>query len=162
MSVLRFCLSGLLTFLSLTSGLTVVLRQTATIPCNRSCSAVEWFRKKMKSLNPVCSFREGNFSVAPEFKDRIEFYEANLRQGNASLIIDNIVYNDRSWYVCSCDGEKVCDHFLEVLGKFYRRSSSDVHHARSTIFIWSNLVFSCVATFRLCCNWLSHRAGSSS
>ncbi|KAM9450045.1 matrix remodeling-associated protein 8-like [Clarias gariepinus] len=102
---------GLLTFLSVTSGLTVMLGHTATIPCNRRCSDFEWFRKD--SL--VCSFTEGKLNVAPEFEGRIEFSQANLSQGTISLTISSVVYNDRSWYLCSCDGDKSCDHYLEVL-----------------------------------------------
>ncbi|XP_047008239.1 matrix remodeling-associated protein 8 [Ictalurus punctatus] len=104
-------LLGLLTFLSVTSALIVILGHKANIPCNRSCSTVKWFRKDIL----VCSFAEGKFTVSPEFKGRIEFSEVNLRQGDASLTITNVEYNDRSWYVCSCDDEKGCDQYLEVL-----------------------------------------------
>ncbi|XP_026801000.3 matrix remodeling-associated protein 8 [Pangasianodon hypophthalmus] len=105
------CFLGLLTFSPVTSGLTVVLGHTATIPCNRSCSTVKWFRKEIL----VCSFAEGKFIIEPGFKGRIEFSEANLKQGNASLTITEVVYNDRGWYVCSCDGDLGCDHYLEVV-----------------------------------------------
>ncbi|XP_060771967.1 sodium channel subunit beta-2 [Neoarius graeffei] len=108
--LLPYCLS-LVYFLSVTFGLTVVLGDTVTIPCHRSCSTVKWFRKDIL----VYRFTEGHFSVAPEFKDRIEFSEANLKQGNVSLTITSTVYNDRSWYICSCDGDEDCGHYLEVL-----------------------------------------------
>ncbi|KAG7314233.1 hypothetical protein KOW79_022729 [Hemibagrus wyckioides] len=102
---------GSLGFLPVTSGLSVLLGHEATVPCIRSCSKVEWFRNEVLVYN----FTAGNISVAPEFEGRIKFSEADLRKGNASLTITRVVYNDRSWYVCSCDGQKGCDHFLEVL-----------------------------------------------
>ncbi|KAK3523021.1 hypothetical protein QTP86_011233 [Hemibagrus guttatus] len=102
---------GPLGFLSVTSGLSVLLGDEATVPCIRYCSKVEWFQNEILVYN----FTAGNISVAPEFEGRIAFSEADLRKGNASLTITRVVYNDRSWYVCSCDGQKGCDHYLEVL-----------------------------------------------
>ncbi|KAI5620133.1 hypothetical protein C0J50_20299 [Silurus asotus] len=96
---------------SLISGLQVVLGHTAMISCNRSCSTVAWMRNRI----PVVRFVEGKFTVAPEFESRIKFSSDNLKKGNISLVITDTVYNDRSWYTCSCDGHEGCDQYLDVL-----------------------------------------------
>ncbi|XP_047671908.1 uncharacterized protein si:dkey-22i16.9 isoform X3 [Tachysurus fulvidraco] len=104
-------LLGLLGSLSLISGLSVMIGHMASVPCNRMCSAVQWYWKKI----PVYNFTEGNLRVAPEFEGRIKFSEVNVREGNVSLTVTSVEYNDRGWYVCSCDGQKDCDHYLDVL-----------------------------------------------
>ncbi|GAA6072771.1 vascular endothelial growth factor receptor 3 isoform X1 [Tachysurus ichikawai] len=104
-------LLGLLGSLSVTSGLLVMIGRTANVPCNRRCSAVEWYLKKIQVYN----FTEGNLRVAPEFEGRIKFSEVNVREGNISLTVTSVEYNDRGWYVCSCDEQKDCDHCLDVL-----------------------------------------------
>ncbi|KAK2865874.1 hypothetical protein Q7C36_001930 [Tachysurus vachellii] len=108
---LVYLLLGLLGSLSVTSGLSVMIEHTVNIPCNRRCSTVEWYWKKIQVYN----FTEGNLRVAPEFEGRIKFSEVNVREGNVSLTVTSVEYNDRGWYVCSCDGQKDCDHYLDVL-----------------------------------------------
>ncbi|KAL6466526.1 hypothetical protein MHYP_G00243300 [Metynnis hypsauchen] len=102
---------------SVTHAVTVQLGHSATVSCHVNCSTVTWWSKGVEvfQIFKIFEFSEGNCTVAPEFKDRIECSEEKIRGGDVSLTITSVVYNDRGWYYCSCDGKDQCDRRIEVL-----------------------------------------------
>ncbi|KAI4905850.1 hypothetical protein NFI96_021760, partial [Prochilodus magdalenae] len=106
---------ALLAVLAVTNAVTVELGHSATIPCHLNCSTVEWSSKSAFQTSKVLQFSDGKCTVAPEYQDRIECAAEKIRGGDVSLTIMSVVYNDRGWYYCSCDGKDQCDRKVEVL-----------------------------------------------
>ncbi|XP_066517444.1 neural cell adhesion molecule 2 [Hoplias malabaricus] len=96
---------------------TVQLGHSAIISCKLSCSEVTWWIKSAPDFqtSTVFQFSEGKCTVAPEFEGRIECSGEKIRSEDVSLNISSVVYNDRGWYYCSCDGKDYCDQKIEVL-----------------------------------------------
>ncbi|XP_036438994.1 uncharacterized protein LOC118816616 [Colossoma macropomum] len=108
---------ALLTIPTVTDAVTVQLGHSATVSCHVNCSTVTWWSKGIEVFQSfkIFEFSEGKCTVAPEFKDRIECSEEKIRGGDVSLTMTSVVYNDRGWYYCSCDGKDQCDRRIEVL-----------------------------------------------
>lgn len=107
-------LFALLAISSLTVAVTVELGYNVTISCLLHCSTVEWWTKDVADLR-ILRFAGGNCDIIPEFAGRIECSAEKIRRGDVSLTINSVVYNDRGWYYCSCDGKFQCDRRIEVI-----------------------------------------------
>ncbi|XP_066508574.1 versican core protein-like [Hoplias malabaricus] len=107
----------LLAIASVMNAITLQLEHSATISCKLNCSTVTWFTKGSDDdqIFKIFQFSGGKCTVAPEFEGRIECSEEKVRSGDVSLTISSVVYNDRGWYYCSCDGNDYCDQKIEVL-----------------------------------------------
>ncbi|XP_072526256.1 uncharacterized protein [Salminus brasiliensis] len=105
---------ALLVLSSVTVAVTVELGHSTTISCRQNCSTVEWWTNGVETYR-IFRFAEGSCAIVGEFEGRIECSAEKINGGDVSLTIHSVVYNDRGWYYCSCDGKDQCDRRIEVI-----------------------------------------------
>ncbi|KAI4872556.1 hypothetical protein NFI96_003206 [Prochilodus magdalenae] len=87
--------------------------EPATLPCNQSCSGTLTWTKfgKQDSTLVRCDSK----SCQP--KAGFELLHEEFLGGNLSLTVLSADYEDRGWYVCSCDSKPICDVSLILSGE---------------------------------------------
>ncbi|CAI5660316.1 unnamed protein product [Oreochromis niloticus] len=79
--------------------------QNITLTCrasNTSIVAVEWSKSNMKTDYVLLS-RDGHFDLHnqhPSFKDRVDLQDRQMKDGDVSLILNNVTVNDTGTYEC--------------------------------------------------------------
>uniref|UniRef100_A0A3P8P8N6 Ig-like domain-containing protein n=1 Tax=Astatotilapia calliptera TaxID=8154 RepID=A0A3P8P8N6_ASTCA len=119
---LFFLVSFLILTLSLCSVLfplpdpeivTVLSGQNVILPCQAlrdkgSLRAVAWTKPDLQNKN-VYLYRDGRFDPAdqnPSFKNRVDLQDRQMKDGDVSLILKDVMINDAGKYECSVTQKK--------------------------------------------------------
>ncbi|XP_063319619.1 neural cell adhesion molecule 2-like [Pelmatolapia mariae] len=79
--------------------------QDVSLPCrapNNNIIVLEW-RRDEHGANYVFLYREGRFDPAnqhPSFKKRVDLQDRQMKDGDVSLILNNVTINDAGTYKC--------------------------------------------------------------
>ncbi|XP_039464214.1 carcinoembryonic antigen-related cell adhesion molecule 8-like [Oreochromis aureus] len=78
--------------------------QNITLPCRapNNNKHVMWSRADLKTKN-VFLYRDGHFvpdNQHPSFKNRVDLRDRQMKDGDVSLILKNVTFNDAGTYVC--------------------------------------------------------------
>ncbi|XP_017542496.1 uncharacterized protein LOC108414199 [Pygocentrus nattereri] len=79
--------------------------ESATLPCSRTCSGTLTWTKFVKKDDFLVWCDSKSCRPKPGF----ELSHEEFLRGNLSLTVLSADYDDRGWYVCSCDSKPVCD-----------------------------------------------------
>ncbi|XP_076741766.1 myelin-oligodendrocyte glycoprotein [Maylandia zebra] len=82
-------------------------QKNITLPCrapnnNNSIIGVEWSRSGMES-DYVLLYRDQRFDLEnqhPSFKNRVDLQDRQMKDGDVSLILNNVTINDAGTYEC--------------------------------------------------------------
>uniref|UniRef100_A0A669D7U0 Ig-like domain-containing protein n=1 Tax=Oreochromis niloticus TaxID=8128 RepID=A0A669D7U0_ORENI len=81
--------------------------QAVTLPCrapNNNILVVEWSRTDLKS-DYVFLYRDEQSDPEdqhPSFKNRVDLQDRQMKDGDVSLILNNVTINDVGTYKCPC------------------------------------------------------------
>ncbi|KAG1956370.1 si:dkey-22i16.9 [Pimephales promelas] len=90
----------------------VKVRDTAIIPCNKTCNGkLLWVLKTKNENLDVLKCEQGTCTEGDGFKNRVSIFE---NSGNPSLKLYPVLYNDEGWYMVYCDSKFLCKFHLEV------------------------------------------------
>ncbi|XP_035850212.1 uncharacterized protein LOC116064517 [Sander lucioperca] len=75
------------------------------LPCQAAGSSIRTLKWSREDLDPetVLLYRDGDLELDhqhPDFKDRVELVDRDLKDGDASLILKNVSINDTGTYEC--------------------------------------------------------------
>ncbi|XP_060767159.1 uncharacterized protein LOC132874779 isoform X2 [Neoarius graeffei] len=88
----------------------VKVSDPARLTCNTPCSGdVKWMFLNRPDL-PVRECKWGVCTEGHSFKNRTRPVE-----GQPSLDLNPVMYNDQGWYSCYCDNSEICKFHLEVV-----------------------------------------------
>ncbi|XP_076854638.1 uncharacterized protein LOC143509682 isoform X3 [Brachyhypopomus gauderio] len=88
----------------------VNIHDAATLPCSQTCSGlVTWtVSHKPRDILAQCD------QTFCQSKEGFHMSHDQYLKGDLSLTITDIDHNKRSWYICTCNGETLCDWNLQV------------------------------------------------
>uniref|UniRef100_A0A3Q0RSA2 Ig-like domain-containing protein n=1 Tax=Amphilophus citrinellus TaxID=61819 RepID=A0A3Q0RSA2_AMPCI len=84
------------------SGQKVTLTCRAPNNNNDNVRAVEWSRDDLKDEH-VLLYRDGHFELEnqhPSFKNRVDLQDSQMKDGDVSVILKNVTFNDTGTYEC--------------------------------------------------------------
>ncbi|XP_031605659.2 hepatitis A virus cellular receptor 2 homolog [Oreochromis aureus] len=92
---------------------TVLSGQNVILPCQAlrdkgSLRAVAWTKPDLQNKN-VYLYRDGRFDPAdqnPSFKNRVDLQDRQMKDGDVSLILKDVMINDAGTYECSVTQKK--------------------------------------------------------
>ncbi|MCJ8747596.1 hypothetical protein PDJAM_G00155390 [Pangasius djambal] len=88
----------------------VKVNDPVLITCNKTCSGdVKWMLAKRPEIL-VSECKRGACVEGHGFENR-----TRLVQGEPSLHLNAVMYNDEGWYICYCDSSDICKSHLEVV-----------------------------------------------
>ncbi|XP_039463532.1 CD226 antigen-like [Oreochromis aureus] len=76
---------------------------TCEAPNNNNIIIVEWSRADLKEDEYVLFYRDGRFlpdNQHPSFKNRVDLQDRQMKDGDVSLILNNVTINDTGTYEC--------------------------------------------------------------
>lgn len=92
----------------------VKVRDTATIPCNKTCNGnLLWELETKNEKLDVLQCAQGTCTEGDSFMNRVILSEKS-KAGNLALKLYPVLYNDEGWYKVSCDSAFLCRFHLEV------------------------------------------------
>uniref|UniRef100_A0A3Q2W490 Ig-like domain-containing protein n=1 Tax=Haplochromis burtoni TaxID=8153 RepID=A0A3Q2W490_HAPBU len=101
-----FNLAALLVSLSDPNIITAESGQNVTLPCrasnNNNIIILEWSRADLGTQHVVV-YRDGQFAPDdqhPSFKDRVDLQDRQMKDGDVSLILNNVTTADSGTYEC--------------------------------------------------------------
>uniref|UniRef100_A0A3Q4HMF5 Ig-like domain-containing protein n=1 Tax=Neolamprologus brichardi TaxID=32507 RepID=A0A3Q4HMF5_NEOBR len=81
-------------------------RQNVTLPCRapdkNPAIAVEWTKSDLRAEH-VLLYRDEQFDIDdqhPSFKNRVDLQDRQMKDGDVSLILNNVTINDTGTYKC--------------------------------------------------------------
>ncbi|XP_039463655.1 CD226 antigen-like [Oreochromis aureus] len=85
---------------------------TCEAPNNNNIIIVEWSRADLKEHECVLFYRDGHFlpdHQHPSFKHRVDLQDRQMKDGDVSLILRNVMINDTGTYKCHVqkDGDSI-------------------------------------------------------
>ncbi|XP_006807834.1 hepatitis A virus cellular receptor 2 homolog [Neolamprologus brichardi] len=94
-------------------NITVLSGQNVILPCQAlrdkgSLRAVAWTKPDLQNKN-VYLYRDGRFDPAdqnPSFKNRVDLWDSQMKDGDVSLILKDVTINDAGTYECSVTQKK--------------------------------------------------------
>uniref|UniRef100_A0A3P8P8L9 Ig-like domain-containing protein n=1 Tax=Astatotilapia calliptera TaxID=8154 RepID=A0A3P8P8L9_ASTCA len=103
LSVLTHSLCSVLFPLSEDKSITVQSGQNVILPCQApNDTAVAWTKPDLQNKN-VYLYRDGRFDPAdqnPSFKNRVDLQDRQMKDGDVSLILKDVMINDAGKYEC--------------------------------------------------------------
>uniref|UniRef100_A0A672F1C6 Ig-like domain-containing protein n=1 Tax=Salarias fasciatus TaxID=181472 RepID=A0A672F1C6_SALFA len=102
-----FNLWELATLGSVQRNVSAVEGQTVSLPCeapnnNETILVVSWTRPDLGNNQDVFLYRDGHFDPDnhPSYQNRVDLKDREMKDGDVSLILKNVTFNDSGTYQC--------------------------------------------------------------
>uniref|UniRef100_A0A672F286 Ig-like domain-containing protein n=1 Tax=Salarias fasciatus TaxID=181472 RepID=A0A672F286_SALFA len=108
----HFCFYTLISVIPLhvmvNSTITAAVGQNVTLPCqvlnySGTFNAVMWNRPDLEKNHYVFLFKDGHIDPEDQhdiYKNRVQLKDRTMKDGDVSLILKNVTFNDRGKYEC--------------------------------------------------------------